>query len=104
MNDIELDEELELTNYVKFRNIASDTFTPFKIKDLTNRGRKNLGIYGVLSLTTIGVIAGMDIYALIKDHQSATVIINIMIPIVFALLGLFKLIASIIHFLFKRFQ
>ena len=106
MNDIEeeMEEELESLHYIKLRNIAADTFTPFKIKDLSEVGKRNMGIYGLCAFTTIGVIIGFDLYVLIIDDQSPIVIINVLIPITFALLSLLKLIASVLHFLFKNFK
>ena len=104
MNDIEQEEELELTPYIKVRNIAADTFTPFKIKDLSVRGKKYMGVYGIGALSTVGIIVGLDLYALIEDEQSPVVIINVLIPITFSLLSLFKLIAVILHFLLPHFK
>ena len=101
----QMEEEVdEITPFLKVRDIAADTFTPYKIKDLSTTGKRNMGCYGVVAFTSIGVIVSLDLYGLIIDDQSAMVIINVLIPMIFSLLSLAKLIATVLHFLFKSFK
>ena len=101
----EIEEETtEVVHFFKLRDIAADTFTPYKIKDLSGVGKRNMGCFGLVAFTSIGVIVTLDLYGLIVDDQSAIVIINVLIPIVFSLLSLAKLIAAVLHFLFKSFK
>ena len=103
---INIEEEIteEITPFIKVINIAADTFTPFKIKDLSKKGKRNMGYYGLIAITSISMLVGLDLYGLIKDDQSVIVIINILIPIIFSFLSLAKLIGSVLHFLLKSFK
>jgi len=67
-NQIEEEMDEEITPFLKIRDIAADTFTPYKIKDLSGKGKKNMGCYGLVAFTSIGVIVSLDLYGLIVDY------------------------------------
>ena len=106
-NDISKESEVEeeLGKYIKLRNSAADTFTPFRIKTLSKPGRKNMGHYGLIAIIILLIIIGLDIYALIASgEKNAVVIVNLMIPIIISFLSIFKIIAAVLHFLLKQFK
>ena len=104
-NGIILNDSVELSIYDKMINSASDTFTPFKIKDLSPTGKKYMGTYGILALTLLLILVCLNVYGLLKSGEDRIVVlINLLLPFVVSLFTLEKLIAGILHILFKKFQ
>ena len=97
-------EETKESTYIKIRDSASDTFTPFRIKDLSETGKYHMGTYGVAALTLLFVLTVLNLWALIESDASVIVIFNSILAFVVSLFTLEKLIASILHILFKKFQ
>ncbi len=105
MADESLSEKVEANKESKFitiRNFSSNTFTPFKIKDLSPNGRKYMGYYGMITLTIVIIILVVDLYALLDENL--IVIVNVMLPITISLLSLGKGIALALHVLLKQFK
>lgn len=91
-----------LSTFVKTRNSAADTFTPYQIKFLTKSGRKNMGIYGMIALTILFVLTAMNAWAL--KNESVIVIANSLLAFVVSLLTLEKMISGFLNSFIKQFQ
>ena len=96
--------EQEKSRYLMMRDKAADTFTPFRIKDLSDAGKKNMGTYGILALSTLFVLTALNLWALIVSDADIIVIFNSILAFVVSLFTLEKLIASILHILLKQFK
>jgi hypothetical protein len=92
----------DLSGFVKVRNSAADTFTPYQIKFLTKGGRKYMGCYGILALTLLLVLTLMNLYAL--RNESIIVIVNSLLAFVVSLLTLEKMISGLLNSFIKKFQ
>ena len=90
---------------IKIRNISADLFTPGQIKFLSVKGRRNMGIYGVIALLVLFIIVGFNLYGLIKSGEDRPlVLINLIIPSILFILSIEKLIAKLLVALIKRFK
>ena len=90
---------------VKVRNSAADMFTPNQIKFLSKGGRINMGIYGVIALTILLIIVGLNLYGLIQSGEDRPlVLINLLIPSLIFILSLEKFISGLLNSFIKKFQ
>lgn len=97
-------EPVNKTKYEQMRDSAADTFTPFRIKDLSEEGKRNMGTYGIIALTTLFVLTILNLWALVTSDADIIVIFNSILAFVVSLFTLEKLIASILHILLKQFK
>ena len=97
-------ERLQDSRYITIRNSVSDTFTPYQIKDLSDTGKKYMGTYGLVALSLLFVLSGLNLYALIASDTNIVVIINLILPFVISIFTLEKLIATILHIFVKKFK
>ena len=97
-------EQEHPSTYLKLRNSASDTFTPLRIKDLSVTGKTYMGTYGLGALSLLFVLTAMNLWALIESDASLIVIFNSILAFVVSFFTLEKLIALILHIVFKQFQ
>ncbi len=92
----------QIPTFIKIRDFSSNVFTPVKIKDLTQNGKKNMGYFGIIALTILIIIVGIDLYALLDENP--IVIVNVLLPIIVSLLSVQKAIALGLHIIFNRFK
>ena len=94
-----------ISKFVKFRNIAADTFTPSQIKFLSMDGRKNMGYYGIFAIIFLVIMIGLNLYGLIKSGEDEPlVLINLLLPSFLFFFGLERLIGKILITVFKKFK
>lgn len=92
----------DLGSFVKVRNSASDTFTPYQIKFLSKGGRKYMGCYGIFALSLLLVLTLLNLYAL-RDEE-IILIANSLLAFVISLLMLEKMISGFLNSCIKKFQ
>ena len=63
-----------------------------------------MGTYGMGALTLLFILTVFNLWALIESDASVIVILNSILAFVVSLFTLEKLIASILHIVFKKFQ
>ena len=83
-------ESVESSTYIKMRNKAADTFTPFRIKDLSDKGKVNMGTYGICALSLLFVLTVLNLWALVKSDASIIVIFNSILAFIVSLFTLEK--------------
>ena len=94
----------EETNFIKLLHFASDTFTPFQIKILSKRGKKYMGSYGLSVLIFLIILNSVNAWGQYKRNVEGLVIANFFIVNFIAFLGIFKIIAAILHALLPHFK
>lgn len=99
-----MESQTQPSTYIKIRNSASDTFTPLRIKDLSDQGKVYMGTYGIGALALLLVLTVLNLWALIQADASAIVIFNSILAFVISFFTLEKLIALILHIVLKQFQ
>jgi hypothetical protein len=90
--------------YISIRNSAADTFTPYRIKDLSDNGKYYMGSYGFIALSLLVVLTIINLCALIQSDTNIIVIINLILPFIISIFTLEKIVATILHILLKQFN
>ena len=92
------------SSYDRFKTFAGNTFTPYKIKELSDRGKNYMGNYGIIAYILILLIIFINMVAMINRKVDTLIILNFIIINYFSLVNFFKIIASVLYLIFPNFK
>ena len=92
------------SNFQRFKSYSANSFTPYKIRELTDRGKKYMGNYGMVAYFLIFLTIIINMSAMIDRGVDTLVILNFIIINYFSLVNFFKIIASVLYLIFPNFR